>query len=107
MIMTIKHDHHPAGESSCGHGRPTALVTGTGRTVGIGASIADELAASGWDIAFTYWTAYDKRMPWGIEAGAADAIEGSLTSRGAAVATLFPHFCGRISPGFLDAAGVY
>jgi 3-oxoacyl-[acyl-carrier protein] reductase len=47
----------PAGES-----RPVALVTGVGRTVGIGAGIAGQLAASGWDIAFSYWTAYDQRM---------------------------------------------
>jgi 3-oxoacyl-[acyl-carrier protein] reductase len=81
--MTIEHDHHLAGASSAGRGRPTALVTGVGRTVGIGASIANELAAAGWDIAFTYWAAYDKRMPWGAEAGAADAIERSLICRGA------------------------
>jgi len=43
-------------ESSSGPGRPVALVTGVGRTVGIGAGIA-----------FTYWTAYDERMSWGIE----------------------------------------
>jgi 3-oxoacyl-[acyl-carrier protein] reductase len=42
--------------------RPIALVTGVGRTAGIGAGIATQLAASGWDIAFTYWTAYDTRM---------------------------------------------
>jgi len=34
--------------------RPVVLVTGVGRTVGIGAGIARQLAASGWDIAFTW-----------------------------------------------------
>jgi 3-oxoacyl-[acyl-carrier protein] reductase len=58
-------------------GRPVALVTGVGRTAGIGAGIASQLAASGRDIAFTYWTAYDARMTWGVEAGATDAIEGA------------------------------
>ncbi|WP_318207143.1 MULTISPECIES: SDR family oxidoreductase [unclassified Streptomyces] len=64
--------------------RPLALVTGVGRTVGIGAGIADRLAASGWDVAFTYWTAYDRRMEWGEERGAAAAVAGRLAERGAA-----------------------
>jgi 3-oxoacyl-[acyl-carrier protein] reductase len=68
--------------------RPVALVTGVGRTAGIGAGIASQLAASGWDIAFTYWTAYDTRMTWGAEAGATDAIQGVLTGHGAAVAAI-------------------
>jgi 3-oxoacyl-[acyl-carrier protein] reductase len=68
--------------------RPVALITGVGRTAGIGAGIAAQLAASGWDIAFTYWTAYDTRMTWGAEAGATDAIEGILTGHGAAAVAI-------------------
>lgn len=68
--------------------RPLALITGVGRTVGIGAGIARQLAASGWDIAFTYWSPYDDRMPWGVEAGARDGIEQDLAARGAATAAI-------------------
>ena len=64
-------------------GRPVALVTGVGRTVGIGAGVASQLAVSGWDIAFTYWHAYDDRMDWGPEAGATAAITQSLEGDGA------------------------
>ena len=45
--------------------RPVVLVTGVGRTVGIGAGDRARLAEDGWDVATTYWSAYDDRMPWG------------------------------------------
>ncbi|MER7705936.1 SDR family oxidoreductase [Kitasatospora sp. NPDC097605] len=81
--MTIAHEppHSPAPAS-----RPVALVTGVGRTVGIGAGIACRLAESGWDVAFTYWTPYDHRMAWGAEPGAAEAVARALADRGAASA---------------------
>ncbi|GAA1566081.1 SDR family oxidoreductase [Kribbella karoonensis] len=62
--------------------RPVALVTGVGRTVGIGAGIARRLAESGWDVAFTYWTAYDERMTWGVQDGATAEITAELTGLG-------------------------
>ena len=37
-----------------------ALVTGVGRTAGIGAAICREIAKNGGDIFFTYWQHYDK-----------------------------------------------
>jgi 3-oxoacyl-[acyl-carrier protein] reductase len=79
--------------------RRVALVTGAGRTVGIGAGIATQLAASGWDIAFTYWSAYDQRMPWGTETAATGAINRSLTSYGAATAAIEADLTDTGAPG--------
>ncbi|MFF9789273.1 SDR family oxidoreductase [Streptomyces bacillaris] len=68
--------------------RPVALITGVGRSIGIGAGIARQLAASGWDVAFTYWTPYDLRMEWGAEDGAAASIAKELAGAGARTAAI-------------------
>ncbi|RNB56931.1 SDR family oxidoreductase [Brevibacillus gelatini] len=44
-----------------------AIVTGASRRRGIGAAICRKLASQGIDLFFTYWTAYDKTMEWGVE----------------------------------------
>ncbi|GAA1843384.1 SDR family oxidoreductase [Agromyces salentinus] len=44
-----------------------ALVTGVGRSNGIGHAIVLELAREGWDVAFTHWRAYERRVPLGSD----------------------------------------
>ena len=87
-VMTPDQTLAGSGPSSAHAVRPVALVTGVGRTAGIGAGIASQLAASGWDVAFTYWTAYDRRMAWGIEEGAIDTIKNALIGLGAATVAI-------------------
>jgi 3-oxoacyl-[acyl-carrier protein] reductase len=47
------------------HSGKTALVTGAGRRRGLGAAIALALAEDGWDVALSYWHAYDDRLGLG------------------------------------------
>ena len=63
--------------------RPVVLVTGVGRTVGIGAGIALRLAEDGWDVATTHWTPYDDRMPWGRHDDDPATVAAGLAKRGA------------------------
>ncbi|MEU3203241.1 SDR family oxidoreductase [Streptomyces cyaneofuscatus] len=73
-------------------------MTGVGRSIGIGAGIARQLAASGWDIAFTYWTPYDRRMEWGAEDGAAASIARELEKAGARTAAIEADLTGPDAP---------
>lgn len=63
--------------------RPLALVTGAGRSAGIAASVVLNLVRAGWDVAFTYWTPYDTRMPWGAEPEASATLRQQVAALGA------------------------
>lgn len=59
-----------------------AIVTGVSRLKGMGSAICKQLAINGVDICFTYWTPYDRSMPWGIEASEPDQIQEEIRSLG-------------------------
>ncbi|MBL3198799.1 3-ketoacyl-ACP reductase, partial [Klebsiella pneumoniae] len=65
-----------------------AVITGVSRLDGIGAAICKELAESGYDIFFTYWTDYDKEMPWGVEKNEQIQLEEELLQNGVRVSSM-------------------
>ena len=64
---------------------PTALITGVGRSQGIGAGIAAGLAAEGWDLALSFWRPYDDRVGLERQPDDPDRLAGELRRLGGRV----------------------
>jgi 3-oxoacyl-[acyl-carrier protein] reductase len=62
--------------------RQIAIVTGTSRLKGIGRAICLELAKNGIEIFFTYWTDYDKQMPWKTASNEPELIQKEIRALG-------------------------
>jgi len=65
-----------------------AIVTGVSRLKGIGAAICKELAEAGYHIFFTYWTEYDKKMPWSIDLNEPMILKEELIKKGVKVSSM-------------------
>jgi 3-oxoacyl-[acyl-carrier protein] reductase len=68
--------------------RRVAIVTGASRRGAIGAEICRRLAASGFAVCFTHWSAYDREMPWGSDDDGPAALERELAATGVPVAAI-------------------
>ncbi len=62
--------------------RKIALITGVSRLKGIGRAICVELAKKEFDLFFTYWTPYDKQMPWSVDDNEPSLIQEEIQKIG-------------------------
>ena len=82
FYCTTRGGDHNTETSQTTMNRQIAIVTGTSRLKGIGRAICAELAKNDIDIFFTYWTNYDKQMPWSIKDNEPDLIQEEIKSLG-------------------------
>jgi len=59
-----------------------AIITGVSRLAGIGRAIGVELAKKKMDVFFTYWSAYDREMPWAVAEEEPDLIQEEIRALG-------------------------
>ena len=59
-----------------------AIITGVSRLKGIGRAVCCELAKKGFDLFFTYWTAYDNQMPWKVQPNEPALIQQEVREMG-------------------------
>jgi 3-oxoacyl-[acyl-carrier protein] reductase len=59
-----------------------AVVTGVGRTAGIGFAVTRRLLADGFHVLIQSWTAHDAAQPWGAEPGGSGAVIEALGGLG-------------------------
>jgi len=62
--------------------RRIAIITGVSRLKGIGRAICCELAKRDFDIFFTYWTEYDRQMPWEVNKNEPELIQQEIINLG-------------------------
>jgi 3-oxoacyl-[acyl-carrier protein] reductase len=68
--------------------RKVALITGASRKIGIGSAIARLFASAGADIFLTYYTPYDRSMPWGIAPDETNGLLAEIRARGVRAAAM-------------------
>jgi 3-oxoacyl-[acyl-carrier protein] reductase len=62
--------------------RRIAIITGASRRISIGAAVCRALAADGADIFFTYWSSFDRMLPWGADKDCPARLQNELQELG-------------------------
>ena len=80
------------------------IVTGVSRGGGIGAAIAQRLAASGAALFLTGWARHDAEQPWGEDPGGGEGVANTLRRGGARAEYLAANFADADAPGQVVSA---